>query len=190
MDIHAIISSTRAALYDSFHTVDLWFDKDPDLRKYKPANGGWSIDEVLEHITLTNHFLLILISKAARKAKDNIHHLNLQEVLAHYRFDKDTLDEVGIYQSFYWIRPEHMEPTGTKCLEEIRAVLSRQLAECMGTLDLLPEGEGVLDKTTMTVNNLGKIDVYQYLYFLAKHAERHVEQMKRVEKEYWGSIQP
>ena len=36
----------------------------------------------------------------------------------------------------------------------------------------------------MTVNDLGKIDVYQYLYFLAQHAKRHVGQMEKVEAEF------
>ena len=36
----------------------------------------------------------------------------------------------------------------------------------------------------MTVNDLGKIDVYQYIYFLVKHAERHIVQMLKIEQEF------
>lgn len=36
----------------------------------------------------------------------------------------------------------------------------------------------------MIVNNLGKIDVYQYIYFLSQHAQRHIAQMERNEGEY------
>jgi hypothetical protein len=46
-------------------------------------------------------------------------------------------------------------------------------------LNKIQNGEGVLQTTMMSVNNLGKIDVYSYLYFLAKHAERHVSQMQK-----------
>ena len=50
----------------------------------------------------------------------------------------------------------------------------------------MPNGEGVLYQTTMSVNNLGKIDVYEYIYFLARHAQRHLEQMERNERELKG----
>lgn len=36
----------------------------------------------------------------------------------------------------------------------------------------------------MTVNNLGKIDVYEYIYFLAQHGRRHLTQMQKNEEEY------
>ncbi|MFD2875047.1 DinB family protein [Paenibacillus rhizoplanae] len=48
----------------------------------------------------------------------------------------------------------------------------------------LEDGEGLLYTTTMTVNNLGKLDVYQYIYFLCQHAKRHIVQMQRVMDEY------
>jgi len=48
----------------------------------------------------------------------------------------------------------------------------------------MPKGVCILYKTIMIVNNLGKIDVYAYIYFLAKHAQRHITQMKRKETEY------
>jgi hypothetical protein len=36
----------------------------------------------------------------------------------------------------------------------------------------------------MTVNGLGKIDVYEYIYFLARHAQRHITQMVGNEIEF------
>jgi len=41
-------------------------------------------------------------------------------------------------------------------------------------------GEGSLCKVRMSVNELGKIDLYQWLYFLAQHARRHLDQMEGV----------
>ncbi|MBP7554952.1 MAG: hypothetical protein KA821_01715, partial [Chitinophagaceae bacterium] len=51
-------------------------------------------------------------------------------------------------------------------------------------LHSMPNGEGIVYKTTMTVNNLGKIDVYQYIYFLAQHASRHITQMQKMQNEF------
>ena len=42
----------------------------------------------------------------------------------------------------------------------------------------LKNGEGLLFKTTMTVDDLGKLNVYEYIYFLSKHAEQHIQQME------------
>jgi hypothetical protein len=76
-----------------------------------------------------------------------------------------------------------MEPTGEALLDEVRNTIREQKNRCINYLDNMPNGEGVLYKTTMSVNNLGKIDVYEYIYFLAKHAQRHITQMERNEFE-------
>jgi hypothetical protein len=184
MKIQAIIKEIQSFLGDSFSTVDKWFDKEPQLRSYKPTNGGWTIDQILEHIALTNHFLLILIDKGTNKALQNINNIDLEDALQNYVFHKDKLTEVGLYRSFDWIRPEHMEPKGEKTLNEVRIQLKEQLGQCIDCLEKLKNGEGVLYKTTMTVNDLGKIDVYEYIYFLGQHAHRHVTQMEKNEFEF------
>ncbi|AFC31371.1 hypothetical protein PM3016_4625 [Paenibacillus mucilaginosus 3016] len=73
---------------------------------------------------------------------------------------------------------------GEKSPEEVRVLLQEQFRECAACLEQLKKGEGTLYTTMMSVNNLGKIDVYQYLYFLCLHAERHLGQLQRVEAEY------
>ncbi|MBN8787103.1 MAG: DinB family protein [Terrimonas sp.] len=120
MSIQTIIADIKAFLVDTFSTIDTWFDKEANLRNYRPANGGWTINEILEHIGLTNHFLLILIDKGTNKALQNVHKLDLQNELENYVFHWGKLTEVGLHKSFTWIRPEHMEPTGEKPLDEVR----------------------------------------------------------------------
>jgi hypothetical protein len=41
----------------------------------------------------------------------------------------------------------------------------------------------------MSVNALGRIDLYQWLYFLAQHARRHLQQMASIEEEF-KSVSP
>lgn len=182
--IQDAINEIRFSLNEVNHRVDEWFDKPESIRQYRPANGGWTIDEILEHISLTSHFLLKLIDKGAAKALRNANPEDLARELEHYVFERDKLDEIGLYQSFKWVRPEHMEPTGTADLGEVRHLIQAQRDRCLHWLDQMPNGEGVLYKTTMSVNNLGKIDVYQYIYFLAQHAKRHLAQMERNEQAY------
>jgi hypothetical protein len=179
MQIQTLIQEIRTLLRDAFARVDTWFDQPVEVQNFQPPNGGWTVAEILEHISLTNFFLLKLIDKGAEKALKNAGNFDLAEALQDYHFNRDKLDEIGIHKSFSWVRPEHMEPTGEKPLPEVRSLLQQQLSRCLQHLDDLPNGEGILHKTTMTVNDLGKIDVYHYLYFLAKHAERHLTQMER-----------
>ena len=188
MSIQATIAGIKIFLIDTFLTIDTWFDKDDDMRSYRPADGSWTINEILEHIGLTNHFLLILIDKGTNKALQNIHKLDLQTELQNHVFHWDKLTEIGLHKSFTWIRPGHMEPTSYKPLDEVRNQLKEQVSRCLENLDQLKNGEGVLYKTTMTVNDLGKIDVYEYIYFLAQHSQRHVTQMQKNESEFKSAL--
>ncbi|MBC7919759.1 MAG: DinB family protein [Ferruginibacter sp.] len=184
MNIAEAIEKIRQVLVRTFSVVDTWFDAPEALRAHLPADGGWNIPQILEHISLTNHFLLILIDKARVKALKNVNLTQFQSELTHYHFESDRLEQIGIHRSFAWVRPAHMEPEGKRTPEEIRVLLKEQLQRCLDTLIQLPNGEGILSTTTMTVNELGKLDVYQYLYFLAQHARRHIAQLNRVKEEF------
>jgi hypothetical protein len=181
--INEVIAHIRYFLTENFNQFDAWFDKPVELRTYKPKNGGWSIDQILEHVSLTNHFLLILIEKGARKAINLATSIDYKKELNDYVFQKDRLDEVGQHVTNQWIRPEHMEPVG-KPIEEVRILLKEQFGQCIVYLELLKNGEGILHETTMTVNNFGKLDVYEYIYFLGQHVHRHIMQMVKNEAEY------
>jgi len=178
------ISEIHDTLSAVFAEVDNWFAASSELNSYRPLNGGWTVGEILEHIALTNFFLLKLIEKGASKALRNVNNLDLQQELEGYEFHMEHLFEIGSHQSFLWIRPEHMEPKGIKALSELRLELASQEDQCHRYLEDMPNGEGVLYKTTMTVNNLGKLDVYQYIFFLAMHAKRHIQQMDKNREEF------
>lgn len=183
MDIFRLIQDIKTHLKLSFDEVDRWFEKDKEILNHQPANGGWTVQQILEHIYLTNFYLLILIEKGSKKAMRNALELDLNSEIKNYSFDHDKFEEVGKYGAFEWIRPEHMEPKGALNLSEIRNLIIQQYHQCSGYLDLMKNGEGLLYKTTMTVNELGKINVYEYIYFLSLHAQRHLTQMKKNESE-------
>ena len=175
----------KRELIRTFAVVDEWFDKDSPLRCYQPSSGGWNVNEVLEHIMLTNHFLLIIIEKGTVKALRKSNDLPSPNLVpADYSLGNAALHEIADPKSFAWQRPEHHQPTGQRSIHEVRREIRNQLDRCLITLDLLPNGEGVLHQTTMSVNGLGKLDVYQYIYFLALHAQRHLRQMENLEAEF------
>jgi hypothetical protein len=185
MEIALLIAELRAELQDAFSRVDAWYDKPTTLREYLPADQGWTIDEVLNHIGLTNHYLLILIEKGVAKALSNSQGRSLSVELAAYEFPRAKLAAIGALHAFPWARPEHMEPRRyPRPPQAVRAQLHEQLAQLRTCLDRLAHGEGLLYQTTMTVNELGKLNVYEYVYFLTQHARRHLTQMHDNEAEW------
>jgi DinB superfamily len=167
-----------------FDNVNTWFNMADDLLDYIPSNEGWTIRQILEHISLTNHYLLILIRKGARKALERSKNKSFHELALTYDLDWDRLHAIGMHKSFEWNRPAHMEPTGSPLLSEVKITLKSQREECLDILYQMAGGEGILYKTTMTVNHLGKIDVYHYIYFLVQHAKRHLSQMEKIKAEF------
>jgi uncharacterized Fe-S cluster-containing MiaB family protein len=180
----SVIPEIREFLKDVSIRLDTWFNLESDQKVYKPENGGWSIIEILEHVALTNQYLMILIDKGIKKSLNKLEDAELEKEVRDSTFDKDRLDEVGIHKSFTWIRPEHMEPTGNIDEQELRRKLDGQFTTCQENIDRIPNGEGVLHRIKMSVNDLEKITVYEYLYFLGKHAERHIHQLEKVKREY------
>ena len=182
------IAEINIFLHETFNEIDVWFDKEENIRLYKPKNGVWSIEQILEHIGLTSFYLLKLIEKGTLKALKNPNKAEIKEALSKYEYNKAKLENIGQHKSFAWIRPEHMEPLSKKTPNEVRAELKNQLQDCLNYLEKLKNGEGIMIKTTMTVNDLGKIDVYEYIYFLAQHAARHITQMQKNEAEYLEKV--
>ncbi|QHS61980.1 DinB family protein [Chitinophaga agri] len=182
-----VIQSVREALLTNFRELDTWFEKDFDLLHFKPDTDQWNIREVLEHISLTNYFLLLIINKSTRRALDRKAAANSIIIPADYMEKFDKIDVISD-RSFQWVRSEHLEPSGLQDMRDIRTLLKQQFAQCMYNLSLLKNGEGMLVLTNMSVNHLGKLDIYQYIYFLTKHIERHIRQMQRLESEYAGTV--
>ena len=63
-----VINIIDAELTQTFDEMFKWFNIDKELMHYAHNNKGWSIRKVLEHVSLTNHYLLMLISKGNKKA--------------------------------------------------------------------------------------------------------------------------
>ena len=111
-NIQQLIHEIREVLTAQFQATDAWFDAPEPVRSFRPARGSWSVDEILEHITLTNHFLLILIRKGGQKSLQLLDKFDLEVGAQDYVFHREKLEDVGTLGSFVWVRPGHMEPLG------------------------------------------------------------------------------
>lgn len=170
-----IISNIEAALIRHTAELDAWFDHEETL--HRMPREGWGVRDVLEHVMLTNHYLLKLIRKGSAKAIRAARAGGYTNLPSGYCFYHPALEMVGTADAFRWDTPRHMVPSGVLPVRQIRRTLRDQLYECLGILDAMPAGEGAYHKITMSVNSIGKLDMYQYLYFLALHQKRHIEQI-------------
>jgi hypothetical protein len=182
--INDVINRIRSEMLATFSEVLGWFDVKESLLSYEPPGGGWNSKKILEHLSLTNHYLLILIGKGVRKSVAEAGKGRTTADLEHYDLDWERMKMIGEHGSFKWDRPAHMEPKGALELSEVKAKLEMQLQQCLNYLDSIKNGEGVLYKTMMRVNNLEKIDVYHYIYFLIQHLKRHVTQMEKIKSAF------
>jgi hypothetical protein len=182
-DICLIITKLREEIEAVFLQLDLFLNEPEPIKSYKTKEEGWTINQILEHISLTDHYLLKLILKGSKKAIRKCDQVDIEKELIHYDFNDPDLEFIGHSDSFPWKSPEHMMPEG-RSTDEISARFRIQKEQLMNVLDALKNGEGILHKTTMRVYQLGKLDVYQYIHFLLLHARRHIEQMEELKNSY------
>jgi hypothetical protein len=67
-----------------------------------------------------------------------------------------------------------MVPTGKEPIDEVRSRLSAQHRHCLELLGRMAGGEGRLCSFRMSVYSLGRLDMYQWLSFLAHHGRWHL----------------
>jgi hypothetical protein len=184
MTLEILLNRIRFDINNAFSMTNHWLSESRGLLNYRPSTGGWTALEILEHVMLTNSFLLKIIEKGTAKALRKVATEKVVMDWSQYSLDHKDMWEIGIHKSFTWTRPEHMEPSRNLSVAEIRTSLLEQKVACLNCLEQLNGGEGVLHKTTMTVNNLGKLDVYEYIEFLTQHMIRHLMQLAENRKEF------
>lgn len=167
----------RAAVAEIFPLLDARFDLGAAVLTRRPDyQGAWTVAEHLEHVFLANHFLLLTIRKGCRIAIRRAVGREFPEGES----DLDLLAPVAVPGAFDWQPPVHMIPTGGMPLEELRDGLRGQREECLELTAAMPAGEGRLYSIRMSVNRLGRLDMYQWLYFLLQHARYHLALIARL----------
>jgi hypothetical protein len=168
--------TVRHALQQIFAELDAWFDRPlPELEHRPDYPGAWTAAEHLEHVSLVNHYLLLTIGKGCAKALRRAG----RDPLPEGESDLVPLQAVGEPGGFDWSPPPHMVPGGEPDLAELRALLHSQRSRCLELLAGMPGGEGRLCTIRMSVHGLGRLDMYQWLYFLAQHGSYHLALLRR-----------
>ncbi len=161
----------RERLERSFGELVRWSRADPE--RLERSTDGWNGREILEHVALANHYLLILVEKIRDRARAK---LRRGEPWPRGATD---LERVAAAVPGPWAHPDHMTPTGDAAPAESARRLEEQLARCLACLDEMPDGQGTLHRIRMSRVD-ARLDLYEYLELVARHAERHVAQIERV----------
>lgn len=170
------IGALRGALDESFHGLDSWFDLPMERLGRRPSYPrAWTAAEHLEHVALVNHFLLLTIAKGVATA---LRRARTQAIPAG-ESDLLRLTPIADPDAFPWEPPGHMIPSGSMLPVEIRAKLTGQHDQCLNLLERMGQGEGRLCSFRMSVFSLGRLDMYQWLYFLVQHGRWHLKFMAR-----------
>ncbi len=167
------VRALRDEIAAIFGLLDSWCARSPEELDLVPKDVGWNIRLILEHISLVNHYLLLTLGKGVRLA---VRRAGRQPIPAG-ESDLTIFAEIADPDAFDWEPPKHMIPTGLTPLDEVRELLEEQRGECLCLLEKMARGEGFLHTVHMSVQNLGRLDMYQWLWFLLMHARRHLTQM-------------
>jgi len=139
------------------------------------AADRWSSAEVAHHVTLTNHYLLILVRKIAERSRARI--AGGAVFPAHPpRFG--AIEAIAQHER-RWQHPEHMTPSPEVPLSASIEQLVHDRAACLEVLDEHPAGEATLHTVRFSVLGEARFDAYQFLAVIRWHALRHLAQVRR-----------
>lgn len=137
--------------------------------KFKPGPDRWSLAEIVEHIALTEDFLLENTSQKVMQApagKPDRDYKSTDKMILNAIADRTQKAQA----------PESLRPTGRWSPEE---ALQHFLKNRTRTVEFLKSTPGLRDHV---VNSpLGTpMDAYQWLLFISAHSERHTKQIAEV----------
>ena len=141
-------------------------------RDRRPADGVWSVAEMLEHLCRTESGIATLLVKRLADAR-----------AAGLEPDAETgsllgaLDRFGIATGARLVRaPDIVQPTGTwTCTEALR-----RLADSRAAFErAAAAGDGLaLGRVTFPHPLLGPLSLYQWILFVGQHEARHAAQIR------------
>lgn len=138
---------------------------------YQPTRESWSIIMCLEHIYLTEKSLVEMVQEVFNQAANPDEREELVST------DEEMLRNV-VDRSAKFKAPEVLHPTGE--FSNAEELLSA-IVENRAIIFELIESHSIEDmRSRITDAPFGKIDGYQYLLFIAGHAERHSLQIDEI----------
>lgn len=166
-DIYEGLQKTREKLIATVETL-------PPEKQDRRENGeGWSIKEIVEHISLVEAGSLRIAQKLLSKAMENPLQSNaLPEISMEFFGKLESLRERKLQA------PERVHPQGKQSLADSLA----KLKEDQTILEDLREKLEKIDASAPTFPHpaLGDLNVYQWIIMIGLHERRHLMQIERI----------
>lgn len=143
----------------------------PQQWSYKPANGGWSIAECAEHITLSEDALFGLINnmlKAPPQPNETPRTREMDEKII-----AGITDRSKKAQAPEMLKPSGKFPTPASAVTQFNERRNRSLEFARATQEDL---RGRVQKNQI----FGTVDAYQFVLYMAAHSSRHTAQLNEV----------
>ena len=145
----------------------------PDLREYPPADGQWSVANVLEHLSIVEQRVALFLSKMIETAK--------AEGLGPETSTDPLLPSLGadraLDRSGKVMAPDALHPTGLKAPAAWSAL--EQAGEALR--DAVRSGDGLaLGTLTRSHPIFGPLTLYQWIAFAGAHEARHADQIRSI----------
>jgi hypothetical protein len=145
----------------------------------RPARGGWSVAECIQHLTLTNHLYIPILFDALTLAPEG---------KGPYKMDWKGRLLKWILEPPYRSKVKTM-PSLEPRIGNIHAVLPDFLASQQGFLDAMAQWHGVaLDKVLITspFKKSLRYNIYSLFNVVAAHQRHHLWQAQRVREQIKG----
>jgi len=166
------ISQSRSALLKSVSGLS------SDQLSFKPADGDWSINDILHHLALTDEANGKLASRALRHAEQR----NTQLDTSPDASVLGCLDEaVASLTNVRAEAPEFVRPQSHVPAADSLARLAVSRGRMLGSVEQLSQYD--LSQLKYPHPVLGDLDMYQWILIAGGHESRHVKQIKRIKAE-------
>jgi DinB superfamily len=172
----AFADETRTELLAEVDAIPL------PLREARPTEQGWSVAEVLEHLSRVEKGIAKLV--ALKVGEMQMQPAPLQEDAEMVPVDAAKFDIV-VARSTLLTAPDRVAPVGEMSAEDARTAL----LETRGVLlDQLHAGDGLAYSSVRHPHPfLGELDLYEWVYFIAAHERRHLVQVRAIAAHFSGS---
>ena len=174
-----VIIKIRNELIRSISGIDSWFDREDALLEHRCGTDSKSVRELLEDVMHVNRHLLQIIDGARINAPKSA----LVDVpMENYCLQTQLLDDAAIHKRLQLGLVSHQG--GKTELSEVRHEIREQLDRCLIHLELLLAGEGIAFKTKLAIGDLGELDVYHSIYFLAVNTKRYLSELDKMLQDF------
>jgi hypothetical protein len=147
------------------------------LRETKPGDGGWSVAEVVEHLSIIERRVASLLTKhvAAARASGVGPDTEASSVVATFANPDGVVDRTRKI-----VAPEPVRPTGALDTESAQQALDQSRAAIVLALQ---NANGVsLENLMQSHAVFGPLNMYHWIVAMALHEDRHAAQIREIGK--------